>query len=56
MENMPRKPISEEKKKTESVAINLTKKQKLKLEKAAEEAEISLSQVCVNALKAQKII
>jgi len=51
-----RPKISLAKKKTAKIFINLTNEQKSKLEKIAEEEDLSLSQLCLRALKTAKLI
>lgn len=45
-----------EKKKNHHVFVNLTKDQKKKIQAKADKDGISLSQICIQALKAQKVI
>lgn len=51
-----RPKISLAKKKTAKIFINLTNEQKNKLEKIAEKEDLSLSQLCLRALKTAKLI
>ena len=50
----PRKP--DKAKKSAKIFINMTEEQKFKLIKKAEKDDLSLSQICLQALKAQGII
>lgn len=59
MKNSPkigRPPKSDKTKMSAKIFINMTETQKNKLVKKAEESQKSLSQICLEALKAQKII
>lgn len=51
-----RPPKSDKTKMSAKIFINMTETQKKKLVKNAEESQKSLSQICLEALKAQKII
>ncbi|MFY4818409.1 hypothetical protein ACOTWJ_09265 [Aliarcobacter butzleri] len=51
-----RPPKSDKTKMSAKIFINMTETQKKKLVKKAEESQKSLSQICLEALKAQKII
>lgn len=59
MKNSPKigRPLKSEKTKMSAkIFINMTEIQKKKLVKKAEESQKSLSQICLEALKIQKII
>lgn len=45
-----------EKKKNHHIFVNLTKDQKIKIQEKADKDGVSLSQICIQALKKQKII
>lgn len=45
-----------EKKKNYHIFVNLTKEQKEKIQAKADEDDVSLSKICIQALKAQKVI
>ena len=51
-----RPPKPDKTKMSAKIFINMTETQKKKLVKKAEESQKSLSQICLEALKAQKII
>jgi hypothetical protein len=51
-----RPKIIKSRKKTAKIFVNITEDQKKKLVKKAEDDNLSLSQVCLHALKAQGII
>lgn len=51
-----RPKVSLVKKKSAKIFINLTEEQKNKLEKIAEKEDLSLSQLCLKALKTAKLI
>jgi hypothetical protein len=51
-----RPPKSDERKKSAKIFINMTEKQKAKLVKKAEELDLSLSYICLQALKDKGII
>lgn len=54
--NVGRPLKSNESKKSAKIFINMTEEQKEKLVKKAEETDLSLSYICLQALKNQKII
>jgi len=54
--NVGRPRKSDKVKKSAKIFINMTEEQKNKLVKEAEKLDLSLSQICLQALKAQKII
>lgn len=54
--NVGRPKKSDRNKKNQKIFINMTLEQKKRLQKKAEEEELSLSQICLRALKAQGII
>jgi len=51
-----RPPKSDETKKSAKIFINMTEKQKEKLIKRAEKLDVSLSYICLQALKSKGII
>lgn len=51
-----RPTIIESRKKTAKIFVNITEDQKKKLVKKAEQEDMSLSQICLHALKAYGVI
>ncbi|MFA5428398.1 MAG: hypothetical protein WC279_09370 [Sulfurimonas sp.] len=49
--NAGRPPLKKNKKKDEKIFVNLNTSQKIQIKKLAEKDDISLSRVCLNALK-----